>query len=345
MGASLAYLKEPIKDIEQETGENKLYEFATGSMQGWRLNMVSTFSTLTHLQEDSHIANLKFQEDDNKQVFGVFDGHGGREVAVYCDKNYMKILADGKNQEEDTKEWLRTSFMNVDVEITKPEGQDAIGNLRREKPPAKPPLLQILDQNKPEKTEPQTNEELNLDSIGCTANVIYMDKTRGKFWVVNAGDSRCTMGRDGKCVELSVDHKPECPIEIARIEKAGSVITDGRVDGNLNLTRSLGDMKYKQKEGFTPEEQPITANPDVLEFDLTDDIDFIIMGCDGIWERKSNEEMVEYVYEKLKEEKTLKETVSDLLLDTIAPSIAETQGIGCDNMTCVLIKFLKPTPQ
>ena len=65
------------------------------------------------------------------------------------------------------------------------------------------------------------------------------------------------------------------------------------------------------------------------------------MGCDGIWERKSNEEMVEYVYEKLDAGKSLKETVEQLLLDTIAPSIAETQGIGCDNMTCVLIKFLK----
>jgi len=34
---------------------------------------------------------------------------------------------------------------------------------------------------------------------------------------------------------------------------------------------------------------------------LHDDIDFIIMGCDGIWEKKSNEEMVDYVYEKLRE--------------------------------------------
>ena len=75
-----------------------------------------------------------------------------------------------------------------------------------------------------------------------------MDKSKSKLFVVNAGDSRCTMGKAGKCVELSVDHKPECQIEIDRIEKAGSTITDGRVDGNLNLTRSLGDMKYKQKE-------------------------------------------------------------------------------------------------
>ena len=178
-----------------------------------------------------------------------------------------------------------------------------------------------------------------------------MDKSKNKIWVVNAGDSRCTMGRAGKCVEMSVDHKPECQIEIDRIENAGSVITDGRVDGNLNLTRSLGDLKYKQKEKsisgvvLKPEEQPITADPDVTEFELTDDIDFIIMGCDGIWERKSNEEMVEYVYEKLNAGKSLKDTVSELLLDTIAPSIAETQGIGCDNMTCVLIKFLKPSPK
>jgi hypothetical protein len=43
MGASLAYLKEPNKEIEQETGENSLMKYATGSMQGWRLNMVSPF--------------------------------------------------------------------------------------------------------------------------------------------------------------------------------------------------------------------------------------------------------------------------------------------------------------
>ena len=62
------------------------------------------------------------------------------------------------------------------------------------------------------------------------------------------------MGKAGKMVELSIDHKPESQVEIDRIEKAGSTITDGRVDGNLNLTRSLGDLKYKQKEGFKPEE-------------------------------------------------------------------------------------------
>ena len=41
MGASLVYLNEPNTDIEHETGQNDYLKFAAGSMQGWRLNMVS----------------------------------------------------------------------------------------------------------------------------------------------------------------------------------------------------------------------------------------------------------------------------------------------------------------
>ena len=139
-----------------------------------------------------------------------------------------------------------------------------------------------------------------LDSIGCTSNVVFIDHDEKKIYVANAGDSRCVLGKGGKAVEMSVDHKPESQTEIDRIEKSGSHITEGRVDGNLNLTRSLGDLKYKGREHLTPEEQAITANPDTYVFDLTDDCDFIIMGCDGIWEKKSNDEMVEWIYDQMK---------------------------------------------
>lgn len=102
---------------------------------------------------------------------------------------------------------------------------------------------------------------------------------------------------------MSIDHKPDCQTEIDRIEKAGSTITEGRVDGNLNLTRSLGDLKYKGRTHLTAEEQAITANPDTYSFDLTSDTDFILMGCDGIWEKKSNEEAVKWVYEEINKQK------------------------------------------
>ena len=62
------------------------------------------------IQEDAHVANGKFMGDQNKALFGVFDGHGGREVAVYCNEEYEKILDENKKLIEETggeQEWLR----------------------------------------------------------------------------------------------------------------------------------------------------------------------------------------------------------------------------------------------
>lgn len=84
-----------------------------------------------------------------------------------------------------------------------------------------------------------------LDSIGCTANVMIVDEKLGKYIIANAGDSRSVLARKGTAIALSFDHKPENDVERERIHKAGSVINEGRVDGNLNLSRSLGDLKYK----------------------------------------------------------------------------------------------------
>ena len=152
-----------------------------------------------------------------------------------------------------------------------------------------------------------------------------------RLYIANAGDSRCVLGRGGKAVPLSYDHKPENEEETERIYKAGSTIVEGRVDGNLNLSRSLGDLKYKVKKHLKPEEQPITANPDLKLVDIQADDDFIIMGCDGIWETKSNEEMVEYIYDKLKQKKALKSIVEELLNDIISPDYVQTGKLAYSN--------------
>lgn len=82
---------------------------------------------------------------DKKALFGVFDGHGGKEVAIWCRKNYEQIVEDGypgDGKDEPTqKEWLRKTFLKVDEKIALPEAQDFLGNLRRTEPPNKPPLL------------------------------------------------------------------------------------------------------------------------------------------------------------------------------------------------------------
>lgn len=37
----------------------------------------------------------------------------------------------------------------------------------------------------------------------------------------------------------------------------------------------------------------------MYEYDLTDDVDFIIMGCDGIWEGKQNQKMIFEIYHEI----------------------------------------------
>lgn len=60
----------------------------------------------------------------------------------------------------------------------------------------------------------------------------------------------------------------------------------GRVNGGLNLTRSFGDFDYKQNKSKTWKQQMITSCPDTKKQARNKDTDqFIIMGCDGIWQK------------------------------------------------------------
>jgi serine/threonine protein phosphatase PrpC len=45
--------------------------------------------------------------------------------------------------------------------------------------------------------------------------------------------------------------------------QAGGFVTDGRVNGSLNLSRALGDMEYKQSADLEPADQIVTAVPEV----------------------------------------------------------------------------------
>jgi len=74
------------------------------------------------------------------------------------------------------------------------------------------------------------------------------------LYVANAGDSRTVLSRGGTAKELSLDHKPENPIEKERVTKAGGFISEGRINGNLNLSRAIGDLEYKKNPDLKPQE-------------------------------------------------------------------------------------------
>ena len=85
--------------------------------------------------------------------------------------------------------------------------------------------------------------------------------------MANAGDSRAVLCRaGGTTMALSYDHKPQQEREMNRITSAGGFVNHfGRVNGNLNLSRSVGDLKYKQVPGIAPADQIITSEPDIMQ--------------------------------------------------------------------------------
>jgi len=87
---------------------------------------------------------------------------------------------------------------------------------------------------------------------GCTANVCLITST--KLYCANAGDSRCIISLAGEAKEMSIDHKPDDDLEKQRIVKAGGEVWQGRVNGNLNLSRAIGDLEYKSNKELKVDE-------------------------------------------------------------------------------------------
>ena len=70
--------------------------------------------------------------------------------------------------------------------------------------------------------------------------------------------------------------------EKARISAAGGFVDFGRVNGNLALSRAIGDFEFKKSAELSPEQQIVTAYPDVTVHELTDDDEFLVIACDGL---------------------------------------------------------------
>lgn len=184
-------------------------------------------------------------------------------------------------------------------------------------------------------------EEPAMDS-GCTAVVALV--TKEKIFVANAGDSRAILSRNGVAVDLSVDHKPEDPAELKRIQNAGGkVIRDGRVNGGLNLSRALGDHCYKKSADLDAREQMITALPDVVTENIDRSVDeFIVLACDGIWNSMTSQEVVDFVRPLIQKGETLSSICEKLFDACLAPDTMG-DGTGCDNMTCVIVRLNSPS--
>ncbi|PVH36133.1 hypothetical protein PAHAL_6G004900 [Panicum hallii] len=190
--------------------------------------------------------------------FGVFDGHGGSHVSTLCRDRMHEFLAEElaaegaafqiqqpaaaaageeaaaaasgttssaavEQEEEEERAWraaLARTFRRVDALASL---ACACGRI------VSPPCRCTLSGNS--------------GIVGSTAVVAVL--VRGRLVVANCGDSRAVLCRGpagAPPVPLSVDHKPDRPDELARIEAAGGrvvYINGHRVRGILAMSRAL----------------------------------------------------------------------------------------------------------
>ena len=91
----------------------------------------------------------------------------------------------------------------------------------------------------------------------------------------------------------------------------------GRVNGNLALSRAIGDFEFKNNTQLPAEKQIVTVNPEIIDHRLDHSVEYIVIACDGIWDCISNEDLVYFISERIvagKDMVTICEEVVDFCL-------------------------------
>ncbi|XP_042394962.1 probable protein phosphatase 2C 60 isoform X1 [Zingiber officinale] len=327
------YLSSPKTDKFSEDGGNARLRFGLSSMQGWRANM-----------EDAHAAVPDL--DDCTSFFGVYDGHGGKVVAKFCAKYLHTQVLKFDILLGDLTAALRRAYFRMDEMMRGQRGWRELAVLGDKMDRFTGYIEGLIWSPRGSHSDEHTDEwayeegphsDFPGPASGCTACVAVI--RNNQLFVANAGDSRCVLSRKGQAVSLSTDHKPDLDEEKERILKAGGFIHAGRVNGSLNLSRAIGDVEFKQNKFLSAEKQILSCNPDINIVELSDDDEFIIIACDGVWDCMSNQQLVDFIHEDLRTESCLSAVCEKVLDRCLAPTTLT--GEGCDNMTMILVQLKK----
>jgi len=296
-------LEAPITAKASEHGEGNGLRYAVSSMQGWRVRMEDEHSIVGALQAPSGLKNIS--------LFAVYDGHGGSFTSNYAGKHFVNIFGARK----EVKEYASMSQAD----------RDDVPGLALLKSGLANSFLEIDEKMKVARVMERQN-----DRSGSTIVVVII--TPKHLVCANAGDSRACFRRDGIAKPLSFDHKPNEPVELSRIINAGGFVRIKRVNGDLAVSRAIGDFQYKDRSNLPPELQKVTALPDVIVYprDLTKD-EFVVLACDGIWDVMSNQDCCATIQKILDEGENDLELVCEEMLDHCLEKGSR------DNMTMLIV--------
>ncbi|KAL1363505.1 hypothetical protein HN51_011712 [Arachis hypogaea] len=187
--------------------------------------------------------------------FGVYDGHGGSQVAKFCANRMHDVIAEEwERQIESYSEWQRrweavfsNGFERTDNEIS--------------------------------------SDEVAPEMVGSTASVVVLSGCQ--IITSNCGDSRVVLCRRAQTIPLTVDQKPDRQDELLRIEGGGGKVINwngARVFGVLAMSRAIGDRYLRPW---------IIPVPEITFTARSEEDECLILASDGLWDVMTNEEVGE----------------------------------------------------
>ncbi|XP_075642504.1 putative protein phosphatase 2C 49 [Castanea sativa] len=245
----------------------------------------------------SHFGSLlKFPKPS--AFYGVFDGHGGSEAAAYIRKNVIRLLFEDVN-------FPQASEVN-DIFLEEVEN-----SVRK--------AFLLADQA-------LADDRSVSSSSGTTALTAMIFGSL--LMVANIGDCRAVLCRKGEAIDMSQDHRPIYPSEKRRVEELGGYIDgDGYLNGVLSVSRALGDWDMKFPRGSP---SPLIAEPEFQQVVLSEDDEFLIIGCDGIWDVMSSQQAVSLVRRGLRRHDDPEQCARDLVMEALRLNTF-------DNLTVIIV--------
>jgi len=303
-------------------GEPSDIKFAVSSMQGWRPTMEDTHILEPALKIPIKNKNSNHQVLMDHALFCVFDGHGGSFTSDYSSKHFLRVFTErsewkdyialSSSNRKDVpglklvKAAFSGAFFDIDSELK------GIHKKRIEKSGVISSSAMIRDRNRRLKkvrvvdderdssnstrqsSPPRPMPRIMLDRSGSTAVMVLL--TPNHIICCNAGDSRAIVCRRGNAMPLSFDHKPTNPTELNRVREAGGFVKYRRVDGDLAVSRGLGDFRFKSNDEVDDKDQKVSMQPEIVICPRDNEKDeFLVLGCDGIWDVMENQDCAEVV--------------------------------------------------
>lgn len=311
-------------------GISNFFRYGVCSMKGWRPTM-----------EDSFLVKLNIGPRKSTHIFGVFDGHGGREVSNYIKNHFVEEFLNNENYEKgDIKTCLKETFLKLDKKLLElPAMQEMTEDhflfIQEFNIQEKESRINLVEENGYKYLE-------DISYIRGSTGLVLVIHNHTELYFANLGDSRGIIINEESFLKMTNDHKPNNNEEKKRIKRAGSRILEDRVSGLLSMSRSFGDYQFKLRRDLKQEDQAVCACPEITFMKRTKQELFIVLACDGVWDCLTNNQIAQFFNERINRHPKRKLSLAIADLFNMILSDSPTKDVGTDNMTCILIQLKNP---